>query len=70
MSMTDPIADLLTRMRNAQAANKVDVSMPSSTLKEAIAGVLQSEGYISGFSTEQNGNKKSLEILSGTASNG
>ncbi|MCF6323667.1 MAG: 30S ribosomal protein S8 [Gammaproteobacteria bacterium] len=62
MSMTDPIADLLTRIRNAQAANKVDVSMPSSTLKEAIAGVLKSEGYITGFSTEESDSKKSLTI--------
>jgi len=62
MSMTDPIADMLTRIRNAQATNKVDVSMPSSTLKEAIAGVLKSEGYITGFSTEESDNKKSLTI--------
>jgi len=62
MSMTDPIADMLTRIRNAQATNKVDVSMPSSTLKEAIADVLKSEGYITGFSTAESDNKKSLTI--------
>ena len=62
MSMTDPIADLLTRIRNAQTANKVDVSMPSSTLKEAIASVLKSEGYITGYSTDENESKKSLTI--------
>ena len=62
MSMTDPIADMLTRIRNAQATNKVDVSMPSSTLKEAIADVIKSEGYITGFSTAESDNKKSLTI--------
>jgi small subunit ribosomal protein S8 len=50
--MTDPIADMLTRIRNAQKASKANVSMPSSKLKCAIAKVLQDEGFISGFSTE------------------
>ena len=50
--MTDPIADMLTRVRNAQAAEKVDVTMPSSKLKNAIAKVLQDEGYIAGFSSD------------------
>jgi len=50
--MTDPIADMLTRVRNAQAAAKVDVTMPSSKLKNAIAKVLQDEGYIAGFSSD------------------
>ena len=50
--MTDPIADMLTRVRNAQAAAKFDVAMPSSKLKLAIAKVLQDEGYISGFSSD------------------
>lgn len=63
MSMTDPIADMLTRIRNAQAAKKIDVSMPSSTLKEAIAGVLKAEGYINDFSAQTNGQKKSLTIV-------
>lgn len=63
MSMTDPIADMLTRIRNAQATNKVDVSMPSSTLKEAIAVVMKDEGYINGFSTDESDNKKSLTIV-------
>ena len=49
---TDPISDMLTRVRNAQAASKFDVTMPSSKLKVAIAKVLQDEGYISGFTTE------------------
>ncbi|MCU7798572.1 MAG: 30S ribosomal protein S8 [gamma proteobacterium symbiont of Lucinoma myriamae] len=46
MSMSDPIADMLTRIRNALAANKVNVSMPSSKVKVAIAKVLQDEGYL------------------------
>ena len=53
--MTDPIADMLTRVRNAQAASKVNVSMPSSKLKLAIAKVLLDEGYISDFSVEEGG---------------
>ena len=47
--MTDPIADMLTRIRNAQGVEKTDVAMPSSKLKVAIARVLQDEGYIEGF---------------------
>ena len=63
MSMTDPIADMLTRVRNAQAAKKVSVVMPHSKIKESIAKVLLSEGYISGTKThDQEGNKKSLEV--------
>ncbi len=50
--MTDPIADMLTRVRNAQAASKFDVTMPSSKLKNAIAKVLQDEGFIAGFSSD------------------
>ncbi len=49
--MSDPIADMLTRIRNAQAASKIDVSMPSSKLKLAIAKVLKDEGYITGYSS-------------------
>ncbi|MDF1588896.1 MAG: 30S ribosomal protein S8 [Gammaproteobacteria bacterium] len=47
MSMTDPIADMLTRIRNAQQAKKTNVSMPSSKVKISIAKVLQDEGYVS-----------------------
>lgn len=47
--MTDPIADMLTRIRNAQSAGKADVSMPSSKAKLAIAGVMKEEGYITDF---------------------
>jgi small subunit ribosomal protein S8 len=50
--MTDPVADMLTRVRNAQSALKADVTMPSSKLKISIAKVLQSEGYILGFSSD------------------
>ncbi len=50
--MTDPIADMLTRVRNAQAAIKADVTMPSSKLKLSIAKVLQKEGFITGFSSD------------------
>ncbi|MBK8181723.1 MAG: 30S ribosomal protein S8 [Candidatus Competibacteraceae bacterium] len=49
MSMTDPIADMLTRIRNAQAAAKAQVAMPASKLKMAVARVLRDEGYISDF---------------------
>ena len=50
--MTDPIADMLTRIRNAQAASKFDVTMPSSKLKVAIAKVLLDEGYITEYSAD------------------
>jgi small subunit ribosomal protein S8 len=56
MSMTDPIADMLTRVRNALAAGKTEVSMPQSKQKMAIAQVLKDEGYVNDFSvSEQNG---------------
>lgn len=61
MSMQDPVADMLTRIRNAQAANKVSVSMPSSKLKVSIASVLKSEGYISGFEVSE-GVKPELSV--------
>jgi small subunit ribosomal protein S8 len=51
--MTDPIADMLTRIRNANVAFHDDVAMPSSKLKEAVAGILEREGYINGFSVEE-----------------
>ena len=62
MSMSDPIADMLTRIRNAQAADKVTVSVPSSKLKVAIAKVLKDEGYIEDFAVRENGAKPSLEL--------
>ena len=52
MSMSDPIADMLTRIRNAQSINKEQVSIPSSNLKSAIASVMKDEGYITSFSIE------------------
>jgi len=52
MTMTDPIADMLTRIRNANVAMHDQVRMPSSKLKEALAGILQREGYIQGFSVQ------------------
>lgn len=62
MSMTDPIADMLTRIRNGQKARKVSVKMPSSNAKVAIAGVLKEEGYITDFSTQEEGGKAELSI--------
>lgn len=62
MSMTDPIADMLTRIRNAQAVGKTTVLMPSSKLKVSIAKVLQDEGYIDGFTGRDNDGKPELEI--------
>ncbi len=60
--MTDPIADMLTRIRNGQSAGKYNVIMPSSKLKVAIAEVLKKEGYITSFSTETNGAHVSMSI--------
>jgi small subunit ribosomal protein S8 len=62
MSMTDPIADMLTRIRNAQRAEKANVSMPSSKLKIAIAQVLAAEGYIEGFQVHGSTIKPTLEV--------
>ena len=63
MSMSDPIADMLTRIRNGQRVAMESVTMPSSVRKEAIAKVLQDEGYIAGFNVETApGNKKNLTI--------
>ena len=62
MSMQDPIADMLTRIRNAQARSKPAVKMPSSTKKVAIARVLKDEGYINGFKVADEAGKLVLEI--------
>jgi len=63
MSMSDPISDMLTRIRNAQMAEKTSVIMPSSKLKVAIAEVLKDEGYVDGFSViKGDGGKATLEI--------
>lgn len=53
MSMQDPLADMLTRIRNGQMAKHANVTMPSSTMKISVAKVLESEGYISSFSVEE-----------------
>ena len=62
MSMTDPIADMLTRIRNGQSARKPSVAMPASTAKTAVARVLKDEGYIVDYSVEGEGATKTLSI--------
>ena len=62
MSMQDPIADMFTRIRNGQMAEKVSVSMPASKAKLAIAGVLKSEGYIENFCQIESDNKPVIDI--------
>jgi len=62
MSMSDPISDMLTRIRNAQMAEKITVAMPSSKLKAAIAKVLSDEGYVDGFKVVDKEGKPTLEI--------
>jgi small subunit ribosomal protein S8 len=62
MSMTDPISDMLTRIRNAQAVGKITVGIPSSKLKVSIAQVLKDEGYIDGFAVREKDGKPELEI--------
>ncbi len=60
--MTDPIADMLTRIRNANQALHPTVSMPSSKLKEEIAKILAAEGYIEGYDVSTDGVKRTLEV--------
>jgi len=61
--MSDPVADMLTRIRNGQQAGKVQVSMPASSLKAAIAQVMKDEGYIEGFKVEEaEANKRNLLV--------
>ena len=62
MSMSDPIADMFTRIRNAQGVDKHTVKMPSSKLKVAIAKVLKDEGYIEGFAVVGDAAKPDLEV--------
>jgi small subunit ribosomal protein S8 len=62
MSMSDPIADMLTRIRNGQAAGKREVSLPSSKLKVAIASLLRDEGYLSEVKVEVGGGKSVLTV--------
>ena len=63
MSMTDPIADMFTRIRNAQATGKRAVRMPSSRVKLAIANLLKDEGYVSEFQVQAHEGKPVLEIV-------
>ncbi len=63
MSMSDPISDMLTRIRNAQMAEKTSVVMPSSKIKVAIAEVLKDEGYVDAYSVIADGAKANLEII-------
>ena len=62
MSMTDPIADLLTRIRNGQKAGKPQISIPSSKIKKAILEVLKDEGYVGEYRSEKEGGKESLVL--------
>lgn len=62
MSMSDPIADMLTRIRNAQSVEKTGVVMPASKVKSAIAQVLKDEGYIDDFTVRENDGKPELHI--------
>jgi small subunit ribosomal protein S8 len=62
MSMTDPIADFLTRIRNGQASGKTEVSAPSSKVKVAIAKVLKDEGYIQDFAARDDDGKATLDV--------
>ena len=62
MSMSDPIADMLTRIRNAQMVGHAEVAMPASRLKASIAKVLKDEGYIDSFQVKSEGGKTELEI--------
>lgn len=62
MSMTDPIADFLTRIRNGQSARKKSIKSPSSTVKEAIARVLQDEGYILGYDVTTENKKATIVV--------
>ena len=62
MSMSDPVSDMLTRIRNAQMVGHTETVMPASRLKAAIAQVLKEEGYIEDFALRDNGAKKELHI--------
>ena len=62
MKITDPVSDMLTRIRNSNSANKAEVSMPSTKVLVAIAGVMLAEGYIAGFDVEDTKPQKTLHI--------
>ena len=63
MSMSDPVADMLTRIRNGQMVEKASIKMPSSKIKVAIAQVLHDEGYIDGFVRRDNNGLPELEVV-------
>lgn len=63
MSMNDPIADMLTRVRNGQAAKKASVSMPASKMKLSVAAVLKDEGYVESFETHEVDGKPTLTVV-------
>ena len=62
MQITDPVADMLTRIRNANSAKHETVDVPASNLKKAIAQILLEEGYIKSFTVEENGNQGNIHI--------
>lgn len=62
MSMQDPIADMLTRIRNAQTVGGLDVTFPASKVKKSILEVLKREGYVDDFAVVQDGNKSNIEV--------
>jgi small subunit ribosomal protein S8 len=62
MSMTDPIADFITRIRNGQTARKTEITCQSSRIKAAIAQVLKEEGYIAGYATASEGGRSTLTV--------
>lgn len=62
MSMTDPIADLLTRIRNGQSSGKTEIGCPASKVKQALAKVLKDEGYIEDFSVTADDGKPTLHV--------
>lgn len=62
MSMQDPVSDMLTRIRNAHARNKVNVTMPSAKFKVSLAELLQKEGYINGYSVSKDEAKPELTV--------
>jgi small subunit ribosomal protein S8 len=62
MSMTDPLADMISRIRNGQTAGKAAIQMPSSKLKVSVCEILKSEGYIGGFQVESEGAKSRLTV--------
>jgi small subunit ribosomal protein S8 len=62
MTMTDPISDMLTRIRNGQKAHKLSVSMPASKAKEAVAKVFKDEGYITDYATDGEGAEKAMTV--------